>query len=108
MANGRRTGELRLDARDTSAGPSAIAPAAEVAPVVPADWFAEGGAPYPVGARYLAEAEAYNFTLYSRSATRVELLLYGDDLVSPLVRLPLDVLKNRSGRVWHARTPVSA
>jgi glycogen operon protein len=53
------------------------------------------------------EAErAYNFALYSRHATHVSLLLYSaDDFVKPALRVDLDPLKNKSGRVWHCRVP---
>ncbi|HEY0705778.1 MAG TPA: isoamylase [Polyangia bacterium] len=105
MANGR-TSDFTLDARGAE-GISARA-GTGAAPTLARstqsrDWFAERGAPYPVGAVYLADERAYNFTLYSRNGERVELLLFGDDVSTPLRQVVLDPLKNRSGRVWHVR-----
>ncbi|HEY0715848.1 MAG TPA: glycogen-debranching protein, partial [Polyangia bacterium] len=108
MANGRtdgagtrsggRTGTI--EARGGGGGVRSIERAS-------VDWFADRGAPYPVGASHVPESNAYNFTLYSRNATRVELLLYRDDFVTPRKRIALDPLRNRSGRVWHTRLPTA-
>lgn len=72
------------------------------------EWFQAEGAPYPPGAVWIEQERAYNFTLYSRQATAVTLLLYGEsDLFNPQVRISLDYLKNKSGRIWHCRVPLS-
>ena len=72
------------------------------------EWFRSEGAPYPPGAVWIEEERAYNFTLYSRQATAVTLLLYSEsDLFNPQVRVALDYLKNKSGRIWHCRLPLS-
>jgi isoamylase len=72
------------------------------------EWFRTEGAPYPPGAVWIEEERAYNFTLYSRQATAVTLLLYGEsDLFNPQVRVSLDYLQNKSGRIWHCRLPMS-
>ena len=60
----------------------------------------------PLGATRIDEEQAYNFALYSRHATAVELLLYDDtDFVVPAARIELDPLRNKSARVWHCRVP---
>jgi glycogen operon protein len=71
------------------------------------DWLRARGAPYPPGATYLDDEHAINFALFSRHATSVELLLFDDDTKSPLQRVKLDPLRNRTGRVWHVRLPYS-
>jgi glycogen operon protein len=72
-------------------------------------WHSREGSAYPLGVTWLAEEEAFNFALYSKHATAVTLLLYGeDDLTEPLASFPLEHLVNKSGRVWHCRLPRSA
>jgi isoamylase len=69
-------------------------------------WTATEGAPFPLGASWVAEEQAYNFALYSKHAERVTLLFYQrDDCVQPLLRWPLDSQKNKSGPIWHCRIP---
>jgi isoamylase len=74
-------------------------------PNCPTDrWVEAEGTPWPLGACWLEQAHCWNFALYSKHATAVTLLLYGaDDFVRPLLTVPLDHLKNKSGRVWHCR-----
>lgn len=70
------------------------------------DWEQREGSPFPLGASWIAEQSACNFSLYSRHATTVHLLLYSqDDLVHPAVEIPLDYLQNKSGPIWHCRVP---
>jgi isoamylase len=72
------------------------------------DWYRSEGTPYPTGVTWIEAERAYNFTIYSRQATAVTLLLYSAaDLFNPLVRIALGYLKNKSGRVWHCRVPQS-
>ena len=69
-----------------------------------ATWSQFEGTPQPLGAKWLREENSYNFALYSRHATGVTLLLYaGRDLVNPLLRVPLNHLVHKSGRIWHCR-----
>ena len=64
-------------------------------------WDDEGGLA-PPGATWLEMEQAWNFTLYSRHARGVTLLLYGaDDFVKPIFELELDALRNKTARVWH-------
>lgn len=67
-------------------------------------WSQVEGSPEPLGATWLADEQAFNFALYSRHATKVTLLLFAsDDLINPLLRIPLDYLVHKSGRIWHCR-----
>jgi isoamylase len=70
------------------------------------DWETVEGSPHLCGASYVAERRAYNFSLYSRHASAVSLLLYGDDPVTPLLRVELKPLVNKTGRTWHCGIPV--
>ncbi|QEG42304.1 glycogen debranching protein [Roseimaritima ulvae] len=67
-------------------------------------WEQIEGTPFPLGATWVEEHHAFNFALYSRHATAVQLLLYArDDVFHPLLEITLDYLKNKSGTVWHCR-----
>jgi isoamylase len=67
-----------------------------------AAWERAEGRPSPLGAAWNAEAKGWNFALYSKHATSVALLLYGDDeFVKPVHAVRLDHLVNKSGPVWH-------
>jgi len=66
-------------------------------------WAATEGAPHPLGVSWVSEEQAYNFALYSEHAESVTLLLYGEDIATPLHRYVFDHLRNKSGRVWHCR-----
>ncbi|HEU4729580.1 MAG TPA: glycogen-debranching protein [Kofleriaceae bacterium] len=66
-------------------------------------WAAAEGLAYPLGVSWCAEDRAYNFALYSKHATSVRLLLFGDDVETPRAEIELDPLTNKSGRVWHCR-----
>lgn len=67
-------------------------------------WFKREGSPSPLGATFLASEQAYNFALYSKHATSVTLLLYGDaDFANPSFSLVLQHPSNKTGRVWHCR-----
>ena len=64
-------------------------------------WDNEGGLA-PPGATWLENQKAWNFTLYSRHARAVTLLLYdANDFVHPVLELTLDPLRNKTARVWH-------
>ena len=69
-----------------------------------ATWSQAEGLPQPLGATWLQEENSYNFSLYSRHATGVTLLLYAArDLVNPVLRVSLNYLIHKSGRIWHCR-----
>jgi isoamylase len=67
-------------------------------------WACEEGSPRPLGSTWIEAERAYNFALYSKHAESVTLLLYGEgDLERPALIVPLDPLRNKSGRIWHCR-----
>ena len=67
-------------------------------------WPAIEGSPNPLGVSYVPEENAFNFSLYSRHAHEVTLLLYGsDDFVTPLREVWLLPLLHKTKRVWHCR-----
>ena len=74
-----------------------------------ARWAAAEGLPFPLGATWIEEEQAFNFALYSKHAESVELLLYGSgDIVTPVLAHAFDYLSNKSGRIWHCRIPLAA
>jgi isoamylase len=69
-------------------------------------WTAVEGAPFPQGVTWIEAEKAYNFSLYSKHAEAVTLCFYGrEDSARSLLSIPLDPLKNKSGRFWHCRIP---
>ena len=67
-------------------------------------WEETEGNPLPLGVKWIEEEQAFNFAVHSEHAENVTLLLYSPaDLVNPLLRLQLDFLHNKSGRIWHCR-----
>ena len=69
-------------------------------------WEHEEGSVGPLGATWLETEQAWNFALYSRHATCVTLLLYGEkDFVEPVLQLRLNPLHNKTGRIWHCFVP---
>ena len=67
-------------------------------------WDSIEGTPAPLGATWVALQHAWNFSLYSRDAAAVTLLIYAaDDHVRPLAEVVLDPLVNKTGRIWHCR-----
>lgn len=71
-------------------------------------WDKAEGRPFPFGASWLASEEAWNFALFSRSATAVTLLLFDEDAVNPLFKLALDSVQNKTGPIWHCVVPQAA
>jgi isoamylase len=71
-------------------------------------WETAEGSPLPLGVNWIEEEQAFNFAVHSEHADSVTLLLYSPaDLVNPLLRLQLDFLHNKSGRIWHCRVPIA-
>jgi isoamylase len=71
-------------------------------------WDQAEGNPLPLGVTWIEAEQAFNFAVHSEHADSVTLLLYSPaDLVNPLLRLQLDFLHNKSGRIWHCRIPVT-
>ncbi len=71
-------------------------------------WAQTEGSPLPLGATWIEREQAFNFAVHSEHAESVTLLLYSaTDLVNPLIAFRLDFLRNKSGRIWHCRMPIS-
>jgi glycogen operon protein len=71
-------------------------------------WAQSEGSPLPLGATWIEADQAFNFALHSEHAESVTLLLYSaSDLVKPAVTFRFDFLRNKSGRIWHCRIPVT-
>ena len=67
-------------------------------------WTSVVGSLNPPGASWVEEQQAFNFSLYSRHAERVRLLLFGeDDLARPVVVLDIDPRRNKTWDLWHCR-----
>jgi isoamylase len=67
-------------------------------------WEKIEGSPFPLGATWIAAEQAFNFSLYSKHAETVRLLLYSPtDPVRPVYEYNFDYLKHKSGPIWHCR-----
>ncbi len=65
-------------------------------------WEPAEGRPSPLGATWIGSEKGWNFALFSRHATGVSLLLYGEkNAVKPLFRQELDPVRNKTGPIWH-------
>ena len=75
-------------------------------PACTSEWIRAEGAPSPPGVSWLQDFQSYNFTLYSKFAESVTLLLYKEsDVTTPLFTRKFDYLRNKTGRVWHCLIP---
>lgn len=73
-----------------------------------ASWEQTEGSPLPLGATWIEEEQAFNFAVYAEHAVSVTLLLYAPpELETPAVVYSFDFLRNKSGRIWHCRIPIS-
>ena len=71
-------------------------------------WAQAEGSPLPLGVTWIEEEQAFNFAVHSEHAESVTLLLYSaTDFVNPHLTFHFDFLRNKSGRVWHCRIPVT-
>src|SRR5271165_6812571 len=71
-------------------------------------WAQIEGSPLPLGVTWIEREQAFNFAIHSEHAESVTLLLYSaTDLVNPLTTFRFDFLRNKSGRIWHCRIPIS-
>ena len=62
----------------------------------------------PLGATWIEEEQAFNFAVHSEHAESVTLLLYSaTDFVNPLLTFHFHFLRNKSGRIWHCRIPIT-
>jgi glycogen operon protein len=77
-------------------------------PIKRPTWEQAEGSPLPLGVNWIEKEQAFNFAVHSEHAESVTLLLYSPaDLVNPFLRVQLDFLHNKSGRIWHCRVPVT-
>lgn len=71
-------------------------------------WTQVEGSPLPLGVTWLEDEQAFNFAIHSERAESVTLLLFSaTDLVNPVLTFRFDFLRNKSGRIWHCRIPIS-
>ena len=71
-------------------------------------WGRSEGFLTPLGAAWIESAQAYNFALYSKDATAVSLLVYGDaDFVNPLRTFAFDFPAHKTARIWHMIVPAA-
>ena len=67
-------------------------------------WHCRDGSLWPLGVRWVAKEQAYNFAIYSKHATAVELLLFNEtEFERPTRTFDLDSKNHKSGPIWHAR-----
>jgi isoamylase len=77
-------------------------------PVRRSTWEQIEGTPLPLGATWIEAEQAFNFAVHAEHAESVTLLLYTPaDLVNPWLSYRFDFLRNKSGRIWHCRIPLS-
>jgi glycogen operon protein len=61
-----------------------------------------------LGATWVESEQAWNFSLFSRHASGVTLLLYSeDDVVRPVFQIALDPIRNKTAAIWHCFVPKS-
>lgn len=78
------------------------------APVQRPTWEQVEGSPLPLGACWIEAEQAFNFAVHAEHAESVTLLLYSPaDLINPSLAYRFDFLRNKSGRIWHCRIPLS-
>ena len=71
-------------------------------------WAEAEGLPLPLGATWIEDEQAFNFSVYAEHAASVTLLLYStDDLAHPILTFQFDYIRNKSGRIWHCRLPLN-
>jgi isoamylase len=71
-------------------------------------WVQAEGSPLPLGVTWIEEDQTFNFALHAEHAEGVTLLLYAEtDLANPLLTVRFDFLRNKSGRIWHCRVPIT-
>jgi isoamylase len=71
-------------------------------------WAQAEGTPLPLGVTWIEEEQAFNFAVHAEHAESVTLLLYAStDLANPLLEYRFDFLRNKSGRIWHCRLPLT-
>lgn len=65
-------------------------------------WKPEEGISFPFGATWIDELQGFNFALYSKTASRVELFFFKKDNPSQVVfNYSFHPVKNKTSAVWH-------
>ena len=67
--------------------------------IVPGEFRVRRGHPLPYGAA--ARRDGVNFSVFSKHATAVSLVLFAPGESEPVLELPLDPRYNKTGDVWH-------
>ena len=67
--------------------------------IVRGEFRVRRGHPLPYGAS--ARRDGVNFSVFSRYATEVSLVLFAPGESEPVLELPLDPRYNKTGEVWH-------
>src|SRR5258707_2675211 len=71
-------------------------------------WEQAEGSPLPLGVAWIEEEQAFNFAAHAERAESVTLLLFSaTNLVDPVLTFRFDFLRNKSGRIWHCRIPIT-
>jgi isoamylase len=71
-------------------------------------WAQAEGNPLPLGVTWIEKEQAFNFAVHAEHAESVTLLLFSaTDLMNPVLQFRFDFLRNKSGRIWHCRIPVT-
>src|ERR1700740_1455841 len=84
------------------------APAMAIIPVRRPTWEQAEGSSLPLGATWIEAEQAFNFAVHAEHAESITLLFYtSEDLVNSSLTYRFDFLRNKSGRIWHCRIPVS-
>ena len=76
---------------------------------IPLDaWSRIEGSALPLGATWLPSEQAYNFSIYSKSAMSVSLLLYREpEFTAPAKVVRFNFPRNKTYRVWHMLVPAA-
>jgi isoamylase len=70
-------------------------------------WAHKEGLPLPLGATWIEDEQAFNFSVCAERAEGVTLHLYSpNDLANPILTFQFDSVLNKSGRIWHCRIPL--
>ncbi len=72
------------------------------------DWNIAYGAPYPFGASWNPVQQGYNFSIYSKEATRVRLIFFKkEDPYNTILEFEFDPFVNKTEAIWHCFFPES-
>jgi isoamylase len=70
------------------------------------DWARKYGVTYPFGANWNVNERGYNFSIFSKTATRITLELFEQtDPYRTVYRYEFDPFKNKTNAIWHCFIP---